>query len=128
MLDFGRIVHECLLERFEAAAAVVEDIRAGAEHEVFSADSFVQCDVDERAKRLDIESQIVYLETHGVHTRFCVERSAGKPLSPRLGTGVSPTAACGGPSACGDPPVARCPLERDPAGAASGRPLRARRR
>jgi len=81
MLGFGLIVQECTLQPFEAAASVVEDVRAGAEHEVVAADASIECHVDERAQRLDIKLQLVDLAMNVAHTSFCVERSAGKPAS-----------------------------------------------
>ena len=75
------MVDESLLERFEAGASVVEDVRAGAEHDVVAADSPFNCEVDKGAQRLNIKAEIVDLAMHVVHTRFCVERNTSKPLS-----------------------------------------------
>ena len=79
--DVDLMVDECLLKHFQAGASVVEDVRAGAEHDVVAADSLFKCEVDQGTQRLNIKAEIVDLTTHVVHTRFCVERNTSKPLS-----------------------------------------------
>jgi hypothetical protein len=72
-------VEKCLLEFLEACPTLVEDVRAGPEHDVVRINFAIERNVDEGAQGLDVKAEIVDLATQGVHTRFCVEQTAIKP-------------------------------------------------